>query len=108
VQLSIRLLIPPGSQLLALDEVQRLIGPLDRERLSYAWQHPDPRMDQLAAASAAVAEAGATAGEDPRVTFYKLRGLALAALAGRPLAAAPALPSGPRGRSPHLSEAWFC
>jgi radical SAM superfamily enzyme YgiQ (UPF0313 family) len=47
IQYTLRLLIPPGSQLLELPEMQRLIGELDEAKLSYRWQNSDPRVDQL-------------------------------------------------------------
>ncbi|MFN8481932.1 MAG: CUAEP/CCAEP-tail radical SAM protein [Anaerolineae bacterium] len=47
VQYTIRLLIPPGSRLLDLPQVQALVGPLDDAKLSYAWRNPDPRVDAL-------------------------------------------------------------
>jgi hypothetical protein len=47
IQLAIRLLIPAGSRLLELEEVRRLIGPFDAQALSYRWEHPDPRVDEL-------------------------------------------------------------
>ncbi len=47
VQYSIRLLVPPGSLLLELPEVQSLLEGLDPGRLSYVWRNPDPRVDQL-------------------------------------------------------------
>jgi radical SAM superfamily enzyme YgiQ (UPF0313 family) len=47
VQLAIRLLIPAGSLLLEVPEVQSIVGPLDEAALSYRWTHPDPRVDLL-------------------------------------------------------------
>jgi radical SAM superfamily enzyme YgiQ (UPF0313 family) len=47
VQYAIRLLIPAGSRLLELPEVQALVRPFDRHLLSYPWAHPDPQMDEL-------------------------------------------------------------
>jgi radical SAM superfamily enzyme YgiQ (UPF0313 family) len=47
IQYAIRLLIPAGSRLLELHEVQSLIDPYDHAALYYPWQHPDPRIDQL-------------------------------------------------------------
>jgi radical SAM superfamily enzyme YgiQ (UPF0313 family) len=47
IQYAIRLLIPAGSRLLELKEVQDLIGNFDPESLSYPWRNPDPRMDAL-------------------------------------------------------------
>ncbi|HEY7956976.1 MAG TPA: CUAEP/CCAEP-tail radical SAM protein [Polyangia bacterium] len=109
IHLAIRLLIPPGSKLLELAEVQALVGPLDAAALSYTWSHPDPRMDALQRAVYAAVEAGTAADEDPRATFFRVQALALAVADGRPL---PATPPGrsERGpaRAPRLSEAWFC
>lgn len=47
VQLAIRLLIPEGSELLACAETRNVIGPFDPEQLSYRWEHPDRRADEL-------------------------------------------------------------
>jgi hypothetical protein len=49
VQLALRLLIPRGSRLLELDDVQRIVGPFDPVALLYRWEHADPSMDALAA-----------------------------------------------------------
>lgn len=47
IQYAIRLLIPAGSKLLDVPEVQHLIGPFDQAALCYPWTHPDARVDQL-------------------------------------------------------------
>jgi hypothetical protein len=47
IQYAIRLLIPEGSLLLELPEVQAVVDPFDPSALVYPWQHPDPGMDQL-------------------------------------------------------------
>jgi radical SAM superfamily enzyme YgiQ (UPF0313 family) len=47
VQYAIRLLIPAGSRLLELPEVQGLVGAFDERALCYPWKHPDPGMDEL-------------------------------------------------------------
>ena len=47
IQLAIRLLIPSGSRLLELPEVLGLVGAFEPAALSYRWEHPDPRMDEL-------------------------------------------------------------
>lgn len=47
VQLSIRLLVPPGSALLEHDDLVDWLGPLDEKGLSFRWSHSDPRMDRL-------------------------------------------------------------
>jgi radical SAM superfamily enzyme YgiQ (UPF0313 family) len=109
IHLAIRLLIPPGSKLLELDETRAILGPLAPDRLTYTWSHPDPRMDALQRAALATVEAAASAGEDPRHTFARIKTLALAAATGRRLDAGP--PSRSKSttvRAPRLSEAWFC
>ncbi len=47
VQYAIRLLIPEGSGLLALPETRAVLGPFNRELLSYQWRHPDSRVDDF-------------------------------------------------------------
>ncbi|MDB4968815.1 MAG: Radical domain protein [Myxococcales bacterium] len=99
IQLAIRLLIPPGSLLLALPETQAALGALVPERLSYDWSHPDPRMDRLARDVFTAVEKGAT--------FAEVRALAEAA-AQRPPSVTPVEHGRVRGRPPRLSESWFC
>ena len=70
VQLSMRLLVPPGSLLLAAPD----IAPYPRARSTsrrsrYRWTHPDPRMDRLEADVSALVEAATGAGEAPAATF---------------------------------------
>ena len=45
VQLTLRLLIPPGSWLLHSEGVKPFLGELDAPSLTYRWTHPDPKMD---------------------------------------------------------------
>ena len=47
IQYAIRLLIPAGSRLLELPDIQDLVQPYDQSALYYPWQHPDPKIDQL-------------------------------------------------------------
>ena len=83
VQLSLRLLVPPGSALLSAPDIGPFLGPLDAEALSYRWTHPDPRMDRLEAEVAALVEAAAQDGEPPAATFRRIHRLAATA-AGSP------------------------
>jgi radical SAM superfamily enzyme YgiQ (UPF0313 family) len=112
IHLAIRLLIPPGSKLLELKETQAAIGPLAADQLTYLWDHPDPRMDALQRAAYATVEAAAAAAEDPRTTFFRVKALALAAAANRPLTVGSASHAPPgashHARAPRLTEAWFC
>jgi radical SAM superfamily enzyme YgiQ (UPF0313 family) len=104
VQLTLRLLVPPGSALLRRAAIRPSLGPLDRGSFSYRWRHPDPRMDDLQEQASRVVEASVS--EDAGVTFYKDKALARSA-AGRPLGVEPAL-APDRRRPPKLTEAWFC
>ncbi len=106
VQLSIRLLVPPGSLLLA-PATRDDLGELDPAALSYTWTHRDPRVDALQRELAQIAE-DAAAGDEPadrvfariRERVYAASGRAPAPLAHRPLP--------PRPTAPRLTEAWFC
>ncbi|MBI2554213.1 MAG: B12-binding domain-containing radical SAM protein [Candidatus Rokubacteria bacterium] len=106
VQFSLRLLIPPASALLAREAIKPYLGPLDQASFSYRWTHPDRRMDCLQQEASRLVEAATASGEDPAVTFYRLKALAYATL-GKPVPAASAL-APDRRRAPRLTEAWFC
>jgi len=103
VQLSIRLLVPPGS--LLLGDPGLVLDGLDEAALTWRWRHPDPRMDALQRKVAAAVEDGASRREDPAETFARVKALALAA-AGREHAHVARPFSSPR--APHLTESWFC
>jgi len=112
VQLSLRLLVPPGSSLLAPDiapSIRPFLGALDEQALSYRWTHPDARMDRLEADVSALVEAATSAGEAPVATFGRIHRLAAAAagLDGEAVALAPIERKGGR-LTPHLTEPWFC
>jgi hypothetical protein len=104
VQLSIRLLVPPGSLLEGEPDV--LWEGLDEAALSWRWRHPDPRMDALQARVAAEVEAGAARGEEPLETIGRVKSLALA-VAGLPHGHVRILAPDQR-RVPRLTESWFC
>jgi radical SAM superfamily enzyme YgiQ (UPF0313 family) len=103
VQLSLRLLVPPGSLLLGDPELP--LEGLDPAALAWTWRHPDPRMDALQARVAARVEAGAGRGEDPAATVADVKALALAAAGlAHTHVARPFTSAG----SPRLTESWFC
>lgn len=121
VQYSIRLLIPPGSWVLAVPEIQPFLGPLEEESFSYRWRHRDPRLEWLYGAVRRVVESAARSGEDPLVTFRRIREAALQAagpsarhrrpVRERPWAARADPPLAlaiPPRRPPRLTEPWFC
>jgi radical SAM superfamily enzyme YgiQ (UPF0313 family) len=103
IQLAIRLLIPNGSRLLALEDIRRVIDPFDPEALVYPWQHPDPQVDALQREVEAIVEARANA---PRPhTFARVWEAAHRAVA-RPMPDMP--PMLARAAIPFLTEPWYC
>ncbi|HLH25510.1 MAG TPA: CUAEP/CCAEP-tail radical SAM protein [Chloroflexota bacterium] len=107
VQFAIRLLVPRGSALVGTPAMTPHLGPFDAATFSYRWTHPDPRMDALQVAVAALVEEAARAGEDAAATFARIHALARAA-AGRPPAASPPPERAPAMAVPRLTEPWFC
>jgi radical SAM superfamily enzyme YgiQ (UPF0313 family) len=103
VQLSLRLLVPPGS--LLLDDPGLRLEELDEAALSWRWIHPDPRMDALQSRVATLVDEAATRGEDAQATMARVKALALAA-AGRTHSHV-ARPFSTAG-TPRLTENWFC
>ena len=108
VQYSLRLLVPPGSLLLESPALRPFLDGLVQEEFSYRWAHPDRRMEALHMAVAAVGAEAAEHGEDPAITFARVRAH-WAAAAG--LTPGPAVATGlPRDRTrpPRMTEPWFC
>ncbi|MCI0668236.1 MAG: CUAEP/CCAEP-tail radical SAM protein [Methylococcaceae bacterium] len=103
VQLSIRLLIPPGSRLLELDDIKSRVQALEQASFLYPWENPDPRVDGLQCAVRKLAQA---AGDSPRRHVFSRIWQAAHRAAG---IEAPALPvAAPRGIPAQLSEPWYC
>jgi len=109
VQLSIRLLIPPGSALLAKSDIHRFLGPLDQAGFQYPWTHPDERMDRLHQAVSEIVEASAKEEEDAMVTFDRIRAIA-DEIAGRHAESSTRtrVSRPDRPKPPRLTESWFC
>jgi radical SAM superfamily enzyme YgiQ (UPF0313 family) len=113
IQLGIRLLIPRGSLLFEHPEMRPHLGPFDPQRFTWAWTHPDPRMDRLHAEVAALLETSAERGDPPEATVAAVAARAAAA-AGRPAAGSSIATGRPpparrdKGRAPRLTEPWFC
>ena len=104
IQLGIRLLLPRGSWLLRVPELQAHLGDFDPRALSYRWSNPDPRVDGLWEKVARVVEEGEDGGR--RDVFEGIWRL------GRDALGLPGAPA-PVGRHaeacpPHLSEPWYC
>ncbi len=104
IQLAIRMLIPAGSRLLELEEVERLVGPFDEAALCYPWRHPDLRVDELCAQMQKLV---ARAEDDRRSIFARIWELAHgeAKLPAPPL---PGVDPFSRTQVPYLNEPWYC
>jgi radical SAM superfamily enzyme YgiQ (UPF0313 family) len=101
VQLTIRLLVPPGSLLASHPEMTPHLGRLDADRFTWTWTHPDPEMDRLQRTAAATVEEGARTAAPAGEVFARL-----AAAAGGDFPGASGRPR--RAAAPRLSEPWFC
>ncbi len=105
IQLAIRLLIPAGSRLLELADIQQLIGAFDRNALAYPWKNPDPRVDQLQKQAEAIAHKAAKLG------LFRWRGFAdISELTDRALGQTPRIFENllDRAAIPYLTEPWYC
>jgi radical SAM superfamily enzyme YgiQ (UPF0313 family) len=109
VQLSIRLLVPPGSALFGKSDIQRFLGPLDQAGFQYPWTHLDERMDRLHQAISAIVETGAKEEEDAMMTFDRICAVAdemASRRAGSSTRTTLIRPDRPK--PPRLTESWFC
>jgi hypothetical protein len=98
VQLALRLLIPGGSRLLELEDVQAVIRAFDQPALLYRWQHPDPDVDALAGQALGIAAARGSR----REIFGRLWNL----VSDHPLPRSFHQPA--QAAIPHLDEPWYC
>ncbi len=129
VQLTIRLLVPPGSPLATSPAMAPHLRGLAAADFSWRWTHPDPRMDALQREAADLVSGAVSEGADAALVFQRIARAADAAGAGaraagggpldagtRPpenLASSPqglftTLPPPQRRRPPRLTEPWFC
>jgi len=103
IQLSIRLLIPPGSALTSSADDCKWLGKIDRANFTYRWQHPDPRMDILQSEVARIAES--LSGRNVQA-FKAIKRLAYGLGTSEP----PVKTNRQRQKPPppRLTEDWFC
>ena len=108
VHFSIRLLIPPGSSLLSTPEEKPWLGELDAAAYTYRWRHPDPRMDALCQEVTELIEQAQAARQNPVMTFFQIKALALKAC-GQEICVSDEIEHyGQQKVLPHLTESWFC
>jgi hypothetical protein len=103
IQLSIRLLVPPGSLLEKHAEMTPHLGRLEADLCTWTWTHPDPRMDALHKEASRIVTDAARTHEDAAVTFERLREAATGVHRARETDA-----KARRPRAPRLTEPWFC
>ncbi len=98
LQLALRLLIPRGSRLLELDEVQAVVRGFEETALLFRWRHADPDMDALAGRALKLASSD----QPRREIFRELWSL----VTERPLPDDFDLM--PRATIPYMDEPWYC
>lgn len=113
IQLAIRLLIPAGSRLLELGDVQTIVEPFDQQRLAYPWKHADARVDTLCERLQDIVHSGEKM-KLPRARIFRRIEEAAYEAAGREYAEADAASYGAmsvlasRATIPYLNEPWYC
>lgn len=105
IQLSIRLLVPPGSLLETHPEMTPHLARLEPELCTWTWTHPDPRMDALQKEVSAIVAAATRTHEEAAVTFERLCDAAGETRVHR---AREVDAKSRRPRAPRLTEPWFC
>ena len=108
IQLAIRLLIPAGSLLLDLPDIQRIAGPFDEKSLVHPWKHADARVDRLCEEVQRIVHSGEKLNCSRRQIFRRIREAARLA-AGIERIESDALPLlAARATIPYLTEPWYC
>ena len=95
-----------GGKLTYSKDVYAYLDALDAGSFSYAWRHPDRRVDSLQAEVSRLVEEAARTGEDTRQTFERIQALAHRQAGLAPPTALPATAA--RSKPPRLTESWFC
>ena len=108
IQLAMRLLIPAGSKILDVPEIDAVLEGFDDAALTYRWRHPDPRVDRLCDEALSLAQSGEADGASRHEIFMRLWSAAHK-MAERPVAPLPTpIEATVRGPIPYLSEPWYC
>lgn len=108
IQLAMRLLLPAGSKLLELPDMQPYLAGFDASALTHRWVHPDPRVDQLCAEALTLVQSS-EAEEASRPEIFARLWAAAHKAAGLSMPSVPAPIVAPqRGPIPYLNEPWYC
>ncbi|MGB9337509.1 MAG: CUAEP/CCAEP-tail radical SAM protein [Candidatus Acidiferrales bacterium] len=109
IQLAIRLLIPAGSRLFDLPDIQNLAGPFDEKALVHPWQHPDPNVDRLCEQIQQIVHSGEKLNRTRHQIFARIQEAARRAAGLDKLTKSEALPLlAARTTIPYLTEPWYC
>ena len=108
VQYTIRLLVPEGSLMLQLEELQTHLAGYDAERLTYTWHSADPSSDELQVRLAALVENGIEADEPAGAAFLKIHALVAEAAGTEGAIRRELVAAGSVEGRPRLTEPWFC
>lgn len=106
VQLTIRLLVPPGSLLLAAEDTRAAFGALDADALTHVWRHRDPRVDALQRELAELVAGAVADGRASGDTLAAIRAAIYGAVDER--VPTDGLAARVRERVPRVTEPWFC
>jgi len=98
VQFAVRLLIPDGSKLLEMEDLEH--GDFSAAALVWKWKHPDPEMDRLAADLQVLIHEAEKRGERRAAIF--------GAVWQRVFDELPDFHLPDRSTIPYLTEPWFC
>lgn len=107
IQLAIRLLIPEGSLLLELADIQEVIAPFRPESLNYPWKHAEPRVDQLQEVISGIIKRGLSEKASRKEIFGAVWEEANTLTDRAPPVYDPA-PQPSLATIPYLTEPWYC
>jgi radical SAM superfamily enzyme YgiQ (UPF0313 family) len=110
IQLAIRLLIPAGSRLLELPDVQELVEPFDRAGLAYPWRNADSRVDIFGRRVQQIVEQGEAAKLGRAEIFASIWKAAAEAdgISAEDEDAIWQSRTGALAAIPHFDEPWYC
>jgi radical SAM superfamily enzyme YgiQ (UPF0313 family) len=108
IQLGIRLLIPAGSRLLELREVQKLVGAFDEAGLVYPWRNPDSCVDRLCEEVQTLMQRCEKLGRSRSETFRRIWRAAQEARGATTITGMPEAVMVARATIPYLNEPWYC
>ncbi len=108
IQLGIRLLMPAGSRLLEVPEIEQMVGAFDENMLVYPWSSSDPRVDELCARVQTVVHEGGKQKATRQQIFQRIAVIAHETAGIKPLKSLESPDRLDRAAIPYLTEPWYC